>query len=96
MLEYDEDEGILWVTPMLSSSLTDGGSKDIVVTIDDCDCKQCIHARGGISIDRSIHLKIPTPEGEILLQRLSIAEANMIGRALIAYSENLDNMIEEE
>lgn len=96
MLEYDEDEGILWVTPMLISSVLDGSSKDIVVTVDDCDCSECVRARGGISIDRSIHLKIPTPEGKVLLQRLSIQEANMIGRALVAYSENLDNMIEEE
>lgn len=96
MLEYDEDEGILWVTPMLISRILDGSSKDIVVTVDDCDCSECVRARGGISIDRSIHLKIPTPEGKVLLQRLSIQEANMIGRALVAYSENLDNMIEEE
>ena len=96
MLEYDEDEGILWVTPMLISGILDGSSKDIVVTVDDCDCSECVRARGGISIDRSIHLKIPTPEGKVLLQRLSIQEANMIGRALVAYSENLDNMIEEE
>jgi len=96
VLEYDEDEGILWVTPMLISRILDGSSKDIVVTVDDCDCSECVRARGGISIDRSIHLKIPTPEGKVLLQRLSIQEANMIGRALVAYSENLDNMIEEE
>lgn len=55
MLEYDEDEGILWVTPMLISRILDGSSKDIVVTVDDCDCSECVRARGGISIDRSIH-----------------------------------------
>lgn len=96
MLEYDEDEGILWVTPMLRSRLRHSSSQDIIVTIDDCDCDECVAARGGVSIDRSIQLKVPTPEGKVLIQSLSIEEANMIGRALIAYSENLDNMIEEE
>jgi len=96
VLEYDEDEGILWVTPMLKSRLQESSSKDIVVTIDDCDCNECVAARGAVSIDRSIQLKVPTPEGKVLIQSLSIEEANMIGRALIAYSKNLDNMIEEE
>jgi len=96
VLEYDEDEGILWVTPMLRSRLRESSSKDIIVTIDDCDCSECVATRGAVSIDRSIHLKVPTPEGKILIQSLSIEEANMIGRALVAYSENLDNMIEEE
>ncbi len=96
MLEYDEDEGILWITPMLGNRVTDNPTKDIVVTIDDCDCSKCIEHRGGIGIDRSIHLKLPLGKGKVLLQPLSIEEANMLGRALVAYSENLDNMIEEE
>ena len=96
MLEYDEDEGIIWVSPMLKSSILDFSSKDIVITIDDCDCHKCVEGRGGVSVDRSVQVKIPTPDGTTLLQTLSVAEANMIGRALIAYAENLDNMIEEE
>ena len=96
MLEYDEDEGILWITPMLNSTIIKTRSKDIVVTIDDCECKKCIEARGVVSIDRSIHLKIPIGRESSVVQRLSIEAANMLGKALVAYAENLDNMIEEE
>jgi len=96
VLEYDEDEGIIWVTPMLISETLNIRTKDIVISVDDCDCEQCVIERGGISIDRSIYVKVPTDNGKTIRQRLSIEEANMLGRALIAYSENLDNMIEEE
>lgn len=96
MLEYDEDEGILWITPMLQSRVSSNPTKDIVVTIDDCDCIKCVNERGVVGIDRSIHIKLPLSEGKVLLQPLTIEEANMLGRALLAYSENLDNMIEEE
>jgi hypothetical protein len=96
VLEYDEDEGILWITPMLENRVSSNPTKDIVVTIDDCDCSRCIEERGIVGIDRSIHLKLPLTDGKVLLQPLTIEEAGMLGRALMAYSENLDNMIEEE
>ena len=41
MLEYDEEEGIIWVSPMLASKIVTRESDDIVVTIDDRDCDEC-------------------------------------------------------
>lgn len=96
MLEYDEDEGILWVSPMLSSEILDSESKDLVVSIDDCDCHKCQDARGNLSMDRTIYISIPLPNGKVVQQRLTLKEANIIGRALFAYSENLEIMLEEE
>ncbi len=96
MLEYEEDEGILWLATMLSSEIKESNSKDLVCSIDDCDCAKCISDRGGLDADRLLYLQIPIGDGKVVYQRLSLEEANMLGRALIAYSENLSNMLEEE
>ena len=38
-------------------------------------------------------MKIPIGGGKAVMQRLSIEEAGIIGRALVSYSENLQNML---
>ncbi len=96
MLEYEEDEGILWLSPMLSCEVRDSESKDLVCSIDDCDCAKCVSDRGGLDANRLLYIQIPMGNGKVIYQRLSLEEANMLGRALIAYSENLSNMLEEE
>ena len=52
--------------------------------------------RGGLDANRLLYIQIPMGDGKVAYQRLSLEEANMLGRALIAYSENLSNMLEEE
>ncbi len=96
MLDYEEDEGILWLSTMLASQIKVSDSKDIVVSMDDCDCEKCRLERGNISIDRSVYVNIPLPDGKVVHQRLTLKEADILGRALIAYSENLSVMMEEE
>ena len=93
MLEYDEEEGIIWVSPMLASKIVTRESDDIVVTIDDCDCDECEACRGPVPTDHSVYIKIPIDGGKAVMQRLSIEEAGIIGRALVSYSENLQNML---
>ena len=92
MLIYEEDEGIIWITPMLQSEVlrTQQTVKDIIATIDDCDCQECRIRRGFIGIDSNIMLKLPMPEGGSVVQRLSLQEAKMLGSALVAYAENLE------
>ena len=92
MLIYEEDEGIIWITPMLESEVlrTREKVKDIIATIDDCDCQECSVRRGLIGIDSNIMLKLPMPEGGSVVQRLSLQEAKMLGSALVAYAENLE------
>lgn len=92
MLIYEEGEGIIWITPMLESEVlrTRQKVKDIIATIDDCDCQECSVRRGLIGIDSNIMLKLPMPDGGSIVQRLSLQEAKMLGSALVAYAENLE------
>jgi hypothetical protein len=98
LLEYDEDEGIIWITPMLASEVIKTKEKidDIICTIDDCDCHECGIRRGWVGIDRNIMLKIPLPGKQSVVQRLTIEEARLLGCALVAYAENLNNIMGEE
>lgn len=92
MLVYEEDEGIIWITPMLESDVlrTKHKVKDIIATIDDCDCEECDMRRGVLGIDSNIMLKLPLPNNGSVIQRLSVQEAKMLGSALVAYAENLE------
>lgn len=97
MLEYDEDEGIIWINPMLVSEVLETKEKiyDVICTIDDCECHECDIRRGMIGIDKTIMIKIPLPGKKSVVQRLTIQEAKVLGRALVAYAENLE-IIEAE
>jgi hypothetical protein len=96
MLTHKEEQGILWVSPLFASSckLVDSEERPIVVTVDDCECIDCDLERGPIDFISTLLLYVPNEES-IVIQRLTPAEAEAIGKALIQYSHELRKFKEE-
>jgi len=92
MLSYDEDEGILWIHPLFSATISDERIEkhSIIATIDDCDCEACFQDRGPIEFLSSILLHLPTEHG-MVIQRLTLSEARTLGNSLISYANDVED-----
>ena len=92
MLDSEEEEGMVWINPIFSPIIADNeGEGAIFATIDDCDCM-----RGGIEINKTLVISLPIDHEVLMVQRLTVQEAILLGQALLTYANDLKLLMEEE
>ena len=63
------------------------------VDIDDCDCDECIAARGAVDMYSTMHIKIHTDDN-VVSQRITADEALELSKILKAYAHVVNKMTE--
>lgn len=97
MLDSEEEEGMVWINPIFSPIIADNeGEGAIFATIDDCECEDCDCMRGGIEINKTLVISLPIDHEVLMVQRLTVQEAILLGQALLTYANDLKLLMEEE
>jgi len=63
------------------------------VDIDDCDCDDCVAARGALDMYSTLHIKIHTDDN-VVAQRITAEEALELSKLLKAYAHVVNKMTE--
>ncbi len=97
MLDSEEEEGMIWINPIFGTIIADNeGEGAIFCSIYDCSCEECDALRGGIEINKTIVISLPIDDEVLIVQRLTVQEATLLGQALITYAKDLKILMEEE